>query len=75
MVGQVPRNSLHVQNFLFSEPMTQGEMESLVYLTPQPSPPSPLHFYIAPRLIAMSCGVIEDICVSDNMLTVITTRN
>lgn len=38
-------------------------------------PPGPLHFYMALRLIAMSCGVTEDICVSDNMLTVITTHN
>lgn len=41
---------------------------------PAPPPPKP-HFYIAVGLIAMSCGVREDICVSDNMLTVITTHN
>lgn len=39
------------------------------------APPPPPHFYIAVGLIAMSCGVREDICVSDNMLTVITTHN
>lgn len=72
MVGQVPKNSLRVQNSLFSEPMTQRQTE--VWFTSFPSP-GPLRFYIALRLIAMSCGVIEDICVSDNMLTMITTRN
>lgn len=39
-----------------------------------PAPPPP-HFYTTVGLIAMSCGVREDICVSDNMLTVITTHN
>lgn len=72
MVGRVSENRLQVKNFLF-EPVDKARLK--VWFTSTPPPTSPLHFYIAPRLIAMSCGVMEDIRVSDNMLTVITTHN
>ena len=73
IIGWVPENSLHVLN-IFSPLSLWTTLDGKSGLPPL-LPPNPLNSSIAPRLIAMSCGVIEDICVSDNMLTVITTHN